>query len=121
MTDIEVDNQKLDLTLRLFADATGGSISKDILFMPRTVPEDYEEVIFHLTREGYLRESKYNFTITHKGRAFINPRSLSVLLLALLPLSPVSLHSSSNETIKLCKYQFLRLFLTFFPSILLYI
>ena len=72
MTDIEVDNQKLDLTLRLFTETPGGSISKDILFMPRTVPEDYEEVIFHLTREGYLRESKYSFTITHKGRAFIN-------------------------------------------------
>lgn len=65
----------IDETLNMFKNQRNGSLPIEMLFHTeggKPLPPDYDKVLSFIAEEGFLREDKYNFTITYKGRMIIN-------------------------------------------------
>ena len=68
MTTEYFNKLRLDTVLKMFVDVPNGRIDK-IVLCDNTTNEFYSAVSL-LATEGYLKEDKYGFEITFKGKAF---------------------------------------------------
>lgn len=68
MTNKYFNKLRLDVLLETFSKVPGGRVDKALIF--DDAPEDYASAVAFLVEEGYLKEDKYCFEITYKGKAF---------------------------------------------------
>lgn len=61
-----------DIILSIFTNEPGGLLTYERFSPHAQMSPDYDEVVASLTEEGYLKECRYGFNITAKGRAVYN-------------------------------------------------